>query len=153
MTVCSTCISWNEGKAHLSTRLTCRSNRVHVLCKTQASWPCSCNNVGPEVHTSSFLQAVVGTRESFFAHAPQSILTILKVYWSTTTSGSTEFTLFVARTIFDYVQIFWINSIKKCRLLCKSDTTSHLTPPIYAKYFTFHIGFHRLSPSQGYNWH
>jgi len=67
-----------DHKAHLSTRLTCRSNRVHVLCKTQASWPCSCNNVGPEVHTSSFPQAVVGTRESFFAHAPWSILTILK---------------------------------------------------------------------------
>ena len=51
MTVCSTCISWNEGKAHLSSRLTHRSNKVHVLCTTQASWLYSCNNIGLEVHT------------------------------------------------------------------------------------------------------
>ena len=111
MTVCSTCISWNKGKAHLSTRLTHRSNKVHVLCEHK--------QVGHTVVTAldmslaSFLQAVVGSRESFFAHAPQSLLTqFQEVYWSTTISGSTEFTLFVARTIFDYVRILWITQMQ-----------------------------------------
>ena len=133
MTVCSTCISWSEGKAHLQAdshigQTKCTSliyvqhKQVHYTALTTLDLK--------YIHVTCLdhSRAAVGSREeSFFAHAPHSILTQFQdIYWSTTTSGSTWFTLFVARTIFDYVRTLQITSINKCRLLHRSDVTSDI---------------------------
>ena len=136
MTICNTCISWNEGKAHLSSRLTHRSNKVHqshvqrkqvdytVLTTLDLMYIFTC--LIPRLFLGIEKRASLNMLLSQF---PQ----FWEVYWSATTSGSTEFTQALClqelfSTMYEPCRSL---QLTKCRLFYQRYATP--SPPINAK--------------------
>jgi len=144
---------WHDHLQHLSAEMKGRH-----ICQPEASWPYSCNNIGLEVHT---------------CHSPHSYRLLLEVERASLHMLLSQFSHNFKKSTdplqpeealnsHSLLQGLFLIMYESCGSLQLTNTdysvksdTSKMTPPPpnYAKYITFHIGFHRLSPSQKVSWY